>query len=103
MSLLGEIMQEARGIINEHLGDNCLLKNTLTGHQVETKVIISNDVEIYQGGQLAGVATVGVFDLTACNPQIDNQLTNLETGITYYLSGVKTETTTKAEFILSEA
>lgn len=65
-------------------------------------VIINPKTEIYQGGQFAGTVTTGIFDLTKCEPQIGNELIDLETGIEYTLSGIETETPTKAVFVLGE-
>lgn len=103
MSALSEVLATARTIVNETLGNHCTLTNTLTEvSNPDVMVIIQTDVELYQQQQFAGTVTTGVFDLTKCSPQIGNELKDLETGIEYELAGIKTETSTKAEFILVE-
>lgn len=102
MSVLSEVLADVRTIANEMLGNACTLTNTITRDETPVMVIIQADVELYQQYQFAGIVTTGVFDLTHCSPQIGNELHDLETNIKYELAGIKTETPTKAEFILAE-
>lgn len=102
MSVLSEVLANARTVTNELLGNACILTDTLTRTTTDCVVIIQPDTELYQANQFLGVATTGVFDLTACNPLIGNALEDLETGIKYMLDGIKTETATKVVFILRE-
>lgn len=102
VSLVSDILKDARSLVNNVLGDKCILTDTVSASQTETNVIIQNEVEIFQNYQFVGHATTGVFDLTDCNPKIGNSLYNTETGLTYALDGIKDETATKVTFILRE-
>lgn len=102
MSIIGEVLADARSAVNEILGNACILTNTVTMDEAEVTVIIQSDVEYYQNGQFIGLVTTGVFNLGECSPLLDNELQDLETGIVYSLDGIKDETSTKAEFILGQ-
>ena len=102
MSLVSEILAEARGATNALLGNECILVNPLTGMRSATSVIITHDVDYFQGQQFAGVVTTGVFDRNCCSPLIGHTLLDQETGAEYELVSVKTETPSKLVFILQE-
>lgn len=102
VSLVSDVLKTARALVNDVLGDKCILTDSVSTSQTETNVIIQNEVEIFQNYQFVGHATTGVFDLTDCNPKIGNSLYNTETGLTYALDGIKDETATKVTFILRE-
>ena len=102
MSVVSDVLGDARTVVNEVLGNDCTLTNTITLEKTPAMVVINKDVELYQQNQFAGTVTTGVFDLTNCQPQIGNELKDNETGLEYELAGIKTETPTKAEFILLE-
>ena len=102
MSLLLEIMGDGQSVINDILGRPCDLKNSATEEVVRVDVVIQSDVELYQQHQFVGLVTTGTFALSESSPLIGDELYDVELGIRYQLDGIKKETPSKREFILSE-
>ena len=100
MSILRDIMNESRGVVNDILGHSGQLKNGSTGELVPATVIINTDVKLYQDGIFAALLTTGVFDRTECDPKLMDTFIDDESGIDYILEAVKSETPSKLEFIL---
>lgn len=101
MSLLRDIMGEAMGVVTDVLGGPCVLTNTLTLETTPLTAIVKVGVEVYEARIFVGLSTTVVIDRASATPLIGDELLDVETGINYTLSGIKAETASKIEFILS--
>lgn len=103
MSILDEVMADARGVVHDALGHTCTLTNTATGEATPgLKVVINTQVKLYQDGVFGGLVTTAVFDRSECDPKIGDELHDEDTGIIYTLEAVKDETVSKRTFIVGE-
>lgn len=107
MSLLSEVMADARSVINDVLGTaDCTLINGNTGERTEgLDVIVRRDVDIYKDKVFVGVHHVGTFDMTACDAARGDRLyvpSRTGLGVEYELIGLHDLSDTKRVFYLSE-
>ncbi len=105
MSLISEVMAEVSPIVNEVLGDPCTLINGETGEQLTDEavlVVFHYNVEIYQDGLFAGLATTASFAKANTFPEIGDTLTNLDSNKTYTVQGLKSETASRIDFVIME-
>nr|WP_067285740.1 hypothetical protein [Marinobacterium profundum] len=101
MSLLREIMGEAMGVVTDVLGSPCVLTNTLTLETITLNAIVQIGVEVYENHVFAGIATTAVINKADASPMLSDTLLDTETSLSYTLVGIKEETASKTEFILS--